>query len=164
MVDLYPLSVNVYPEWCRFLPRCQPRTIPFPRGSSVFLMGIVYTFGTGLKRGGDGHGGVRPRPYSYPTWTINIPPTIWRFPFGDVHYTWVHDNSHSPRWFSFHIHITPLCVFWQFPLVKNIDDFHFGDEFHLTMFVRVYMRLFKLTQRVRLVYSTNKPRLIPFQL
>jgi hypothetical protein len=45
-----------------------------------------------------------------------------------------------------------------------IDDFRFVDEFHLTMFVRVYTRLFKLTQHVRLVYLTGKPRLIPFQL
>jgi hypothetical protein len=56
--------------------RGRPRPIPFPRGSSVFLMGIVYTFVSRQEKGGAGHGGVRPRPYSYPTWTIYIPPTI----------------------------------------------------------------------------------------
>ena len=114
----FPFGVLFYPGWWRSLPRCLPRPIPFPRGSSVFLMGIVYTFGTRLKRGGAGHGGVRPRHPSYPTWTIYIPPTIWRFPFGDVHYTWVHDNSHSPRWFSFPTLTIPLTMIFV--------DFRFG--------------------------------------
>ncbi len=148
----FSIRVLFYPGWWRSLPRCQPRPIPFPRGSSVFLMGIVYTFGTRLKRGGDGHGGVRPRHSSYPTWTIYIPPTIWRFPFGDDH-----------PWQL----IFPTLIF-----IPHIGDSHWWRTSMIFVLVWIITNVISHSMIVIdnsysafiHVYSTNKSRLIPFQL
>ena len=86
---------NTYGEYTKDNPGIQIISnifhTPLPRftacscGGDGGFTNFVYIFGNLYKRTWLRHGRVRPTIFSHPVGTINIPPTIRRFPFGDDH-------------------------------------------------------------------------------